>query len=311
MYFSTFRFLRSGGTRTELRSLRFSEVLSSALRYRRRSAQCYASTMSILALLFSLSMLLYAAATARLWWQANTKISHAGGLALLAVLVHAAALLGRMLGEGGWSIDWTTALNLFAWQAAALLWFFALRHPVKVLGLAAYPFGALASGVAVVVPAAAVTIQHDGSLVGLHVLLSLLAAGLLTLAAIQAALLAMQDRALHRHEAPVFMKRLPPLLAMERMLFSLITAGFVLLSLALLTGLSFIHDWLTQHLAHKTVLSMTAWLIFGGLLIGRWRLGLRGRQAARWTLVGYAMLLLAYLGAKLVLELLLGARWSA
>ena len=266
--------------------------------------------MSVSLLLFGLSALLYGAAGLRLWLRPGTASGHAGGFALLAVALHAAALAGRMVGPEGWSIDWVTALNLFAWLASGLLWVFALRHPVKVLGLAAYPFGAVASGVAAVVPAAAATVEH-GHWVGLHVLLSLLAAGLLTLAAMQAALLSAQDRWLHQHEAPSFMKRLPPLLAMERMLFVLIGAGFVLLSAALLTGLSFIHDWLTQHLAHKTVLSITAWLIFGGLLVGRWRLGLRGRQAARWTLAGYGMLILAYLGAKLVLELLLGARWSS
>jgi len=266
--------------------------------------------MSWPVLFFAVSALLYVAATLRLWRQTPAIDGHAGGLALLAVLAHAIALVGRIIGPEGWSIDWTTALNLFAWLASTLLWGFALRNPVKILGLAAYPLGALASAAAAVVPPAPATIEHGG-LVGLHVLLSLLAAGLLTLAAMQAALLAAQDRWLHRHEAPALMKRLPPLLTMERMLFVLIAAGFLLLSLALLTGMAFIHDWLAQHLAHKTVLSVTAWLIFGGLLIGRWRLGLRGRQAARWTLAGYGMLILAYLGAKLVLELVLGARWSS
>src|SRR3546814_4793747 len=89
---------------------------------------------------------------------------------------------------------------------------------------------------------------------------------------------------------------------MERLLFQLIGIGFVLLSLTLISGLWFIHDWLAQHLAHKTILSITAWLIFGTLLWGRVRHGWRGRVAIRWALAGYAMLFLAYFGSKLILE---------
>src|SRR3546814_14044176 len=83
---------------------------------------------------------------------------------------------------------------------------------------------------------------------------------------------------------------------MDRLLVQLIGIGFVLLSLTLISGLWFIHDWLAQHLAHKTILSITAWLIFGTLLWGRVRHGWRGRVAIRWALAGYAMLILAYFG---------------
>jgi ABC-type uncharacterized transport system permease subunit len=89
------------------------------------------------------------------------------------------------------------------------------------------------------------------------------------------------------------------------LLFQMIAIGFVLLSLALLSGLLFLEDIFTQHLVHKTVLSSIAWAVFGILLWGRWRFGWRGRTAIRWTLSGFATLALAYFGSKLVLELLL------
>jgi ABC-type uncharacterized transport system permease subunit len=60
-----------------------------------------------------------------------------------------------------------------------------------------------------------------------------------------------------------------------------------------------------QHLVHKTVLSVVAWLVFGGLLLGRRFWGWRGRKAIAWTLSGFAILILAYFGSKLVLELIL------
>jgi len=58
-------------------------------------------------------------------------------------------------------------------------------------------------------------------------------------------------------------------------------------------------------LVHKTVLACVAWVIFAVLLFGRWRFGWRGQRVVRWTLAGFATLLVGYFGSKLVLELIL------
>ena len=92
---------------------------------------------------------------------------------------------------------------------------------------------------------------------------------------------------------------------MESLLFQMIAIGFAMLSLALLSGVLFLEDIFAQHLVHKTVLSLTAWLVFSVLLWGRFQFGWRGRTAIRWTLSGFAVLLLAYFGSKFVLELVL------
>lgn len=135
----------------------------------------------------------------------------------------------------------------------------------------------------------------------LHVLLSMLAAACLTFAAGQSLLLAAQERLLHRPGWESLVSRLPPLQTMERWLFRLIAVGFLLLSAALLSGLWFIENWFAQHLIQKTVLSITAWLVFGVLLWGRQRYGWRGQVATRWALSGYGVLILAYFGSKYLL----------
>jgi ABC-type uncharacterized transport system permease subunit len=58
-------------------------------------------------------------------------------------------------------------------------------------------------------------------------------------------------------------------------------------------------------LTHKTVFAIVSWLIFGGLLAGHYVRGWRGRTAVYWTLAGFTALLLAYVGSKVVLELIL------
>jgi ABC-type uncharacterized transport system permease subunit len=94
---------------------------------------------------------------------------------------------------------------------------------------------------------------------------------------------------------------------MEVLLFEMIALGFVLLTLALLSGFSFLDNMFEQRLAHKTLLSIAAWVVFGTLLWGRYRFGWRGQKALTWTLVGFVVLMLAYFGSKFVVELLLGS----
>ena len=106
------------------------------------------------------------------------------------------------------------------------------------------------------------------------------------------------------------MRILTPLESLESGTFQAIAAGFALLTLALLSGAVFIEDLFAQHLVHKVVLAIVAWVVFGVLLLGRVRFGWRGRQALRWTLTGYAALVLSYFGSKLVLEYVFGRHWG-
>src|SRR5271155_435192 len=142
-----------------------------------------------------------------------------------------------------------------------------------------------------------------------HILLSMGAAALLFAAAVTALLLVFLDRRLRARRIPNPPNVLPALDALEKVMFRLIGGGFVLLTLALLTGFIFVTNLFAQHLVHKTTLSLIAWVLFGVLLIGRIRYGWRGRSAVRWTLIGFAVLVLSYFGSKFVLEYLLGRHW--
>jgi ABC-type uncharacterized transport system permease subunit len=230
--------------------------------------------------------------------------------AVLALCLHAIALQLQVLPGGTLSLGVTEAVSVFAWQAAVLLWVFCLFQPLHVLGVAMYPLAAASALAAALHPSSVAGIPLQQWKVQLHVVLSLFSAGFLTLAAAQAAMLTVQDRLLHQHQPSRVMQALPPLETMEKTLFQLILLGFFMLSLSLVTGLLFVDHLLAQHLAHKTVLSITAWLVFGLLLWGRWQRGWRGRTAIRWTFTGYGILILAYFGSKIVLEQILGRHWS-
>ena len=148
-------------------------------------------------------------------------------------------------------------------------------------------------------------------LLDVHIVVSLLSYSMLGIAAITAMFIAMTHNMLHRRTRIGLLEILPPLVSTESLLFRMIIVGWIGLTFSLASGMVFVEDLFEQKLGHKTILSFIAWVVFGLLLVGRWRFGWRGMRAVRLTLIGMAILLLAYFGSKAVLELLLDLRWRS
>lgn len=222
-----------------------------------------------------------------------------------ALSLHAIMLYHELFVLGSLNMSFFNAVSLAAWTMAALLLVSSLSKPVENLAILALPVAAITVLLDLRFPGSHLLSDQSGWELRLHVLTSMLAYSLLTLASAQALLLAIQDTHLRRHHPGGFIRALPPLQTMESLLFEMISVGFVLLSIALITGFIYLEDMFAQHLVHKTVLSIVAWMTFATLLWGRYRFGWRGRKAIRWTLVGFAVLMLAYFGSKAVIELIL------
>lgn len=138
----------------------------------------------------------------------------------------------------------------------------------------------------------------------LHWVLGIASYGLFGAAVLHAAMLARAERQMRPAAGALTgapMKGMP-LLRLERLTFRFVAAGFVVLSAALLLGAWFASPWRWDH---KTVFSMLGWVVFAGLLAGRRAFGWRGPAATRWVYAGAALLLLAYVGSRFVLEVLL------
>lgn len=226
-------------------------------------------------------------------------------VAAVAVIAHATVLLLTLITADGINLGFFSAISLVAWLISALLLGSALSKPVENLAIALFPLAALALLADLRFPGQRLLGDAAGWELGVHVVSSLLAYSLLTLATVQALLLAVQDNHLRRHHPGGFIRSLPPLQTMESLLFEMIGLGFVLLSIALVSGFVYLEDMFAQHVAHKTVLSILAWIAFAMLLWGRFRFGWRGPTALRWTLVGFVVLMIAYFGSKAILELVL------
>lgn len=263
------------------------------------------------------AFLAYATAAAWLFWRARQGAAGQAAVrwpALLAaafgLVLHAAALHRSIHLPGGLDLGLVNMFSVMAWQIGLLTFATSVRPGTANLGIGIYPLVAVSVAVLPLGGATATVLQRLSWQLEAHILLSVLAYGLLALAAFQAILLAIQDRRLRTHRPGGLLRALPPLAVMESLLFQTLGFGFALLSLALFSGLIFVEDLFAQHLAHKTILSIFAWLVFAVLLWGRWQFGWRGRVAIRWTLGGFALLVLAYFGSKVVLELIKGVHWG-
>lgn len=258
--------------------------------------------------------LLYCAATAALWRSLQARTGDrpvlALGVAMAAALAHALALTTAIHTGQGFALDLVRTGSILTWEAAALTAVAALRLPIATLGLVSFPVGALGAAVLLFDLAPPHLAAFASWTIEAHVVLSLLAYGVLMLAAGQALLLWYQERRLRTRDVQGLIGLLPPLSVMEDLLFHMIGAGLGLLTLALVAGAPAIVDLQQQHLVHKVTLSLIAWLIFAVLLWGRVRRNWRGPRAVALTLAGFGMLALAYFGSRFVLEVLLGRSWG-
>jgi ABC-type uncharacterized transport system permease subunit len=234
-------------------------------------------------------------------------------LILVAIIGHSDVIMHMMRLNVRFSLGLFEATSLLGWTLAVLACLISIDKQNRVLGailMMSAAVGAVVGTALGQVGRSYAEANTAGWELTAHILLSMGAAALLFAAAVTALLLVFLDRRLRTRRIADLPSALPPLDALEKIMFRLIAAGFGLLTLALITGFVFVTNLFTQNLVQKTVLSLIAWLLFGVLLIGRLRFGWRGRSAVRWTLWGFGILAVAYFGVKFVLEYLFGRHWG-
>lgn len=230
-------------------------------------------------------------------------------LALAAVLLlHGHALYEDLFGGGTMRFGFSAALSLMLWLAVLIYWVESFHARLEGLQPLALPLAAVCALLPALFPGQHQMANVTSALFRAHFFIAMVAYSLFTLAALHAIIMAVVERRLHRGELTRPLASLPPLLTMEALLFRLITIAFVLLTLTLASGFAFSETVFGKALTfnHKTLFSIISWLIFAVLLIGRHAWGWRGRKALRWTMAGFVALLLAYVGSRFVLEVILG-----
>jgi ABC-type uncharacterized transport system permease subunit len=227
---------------------------------------------------------------------------------LTAIILHAALLYGSVFVDDGMRLGVGNAISTIVWLTVTIYWLGNLFYRVEGLQAMVMPVAAACVLLPLMFPSARALPNTELVAFRLHLLISLLAYSLFTVASLHVLLMAMIERRLRSGGLQSAWASLPPLLTMETLLFRIIAAGFVLLTLTLASGIVFSEELFGKPLRfnHKTVFGILSWLVFAALLGGRKIYGWRGRVAVRWTLAGFLMLVLAYLGSKFVVEVILG-----
>ena len=226
----------------------------------------------------------------------------------VALVLHAMLLYKRVLSPEGLDLGVANAISLLVWLTVLIYWLasLAFNSLSSILGLIA-PVALLAVVLQAVIPTQHIVTYGGDPLFALHFVIAMLAYSLFIVATVHALVMLAEEKWLHRGVLPPFLRSLPPLLEMEALLFRILLAAFVLLTFTLVSGVFFSEQLFGKRftVSHKTVFGIISWFIFGGLLAGHHFRGWRGRTAVRWTLAGFTTLLLAYIGSKVVLEIIL------
>lgn len=224
-------------------------------------------------------------------------------LGLIAFIAHTFSVYLVLHQPSGINLEVVSVGSLISWLVAGLVLLSSLRQNIDNLFIAVFPMAATTALLSLFLGSDTGK-MYAGGLIA-HILLSILAYSIFTIAALQAILLSRQEAALKQHHTRGLISSLPPLQTMERLLFEMIWTGLILLSASLVSGFLFLEDLFAQHLVHKTALSILAWCFYALLLFGRHSFGWRSHTAVRWTIGGFVLLALAFFGSKAVMEWLI------
>jgi len=238
---------------------------------------------------------------------ARPRTSWAHTALIVPLALHGALLARAAFADDGLYLGVGNAVSAIIWLTVLIYWTGNFFYRLEGLQVLVVPTAAVLSLLPLALPPVRPLTNTHLAAFKAHLVISLLAYSLFTIASLHVLMMAIMERRLHRGNLPQFMQSLPPLLTMERLLFQIIFAGFVLLTLTLGSGILFSEELFGKPMqfTHKTVFGILSWIIFGALLAGRALYGWRGRVAMRWTLAGFLSLFLAYIGSKFVLEVLL------
>lgn len=231
--------------------------------------------------------------------------------AVLAITGHAFLVWQSVATPLGWDVNFINILALASLIVMVLLVLTSIGSRMLEAAVIALPGAALCVWLLGFTSPSPVILSRLAPMVEIHVFCSLLAYGLLSIAAMVAILLAAQEYLLRHPKTIRHLELLPPLTVLETLMFRMIMGGWLVLTVSLVTGLTFVESLMSQHLVHKSALTILSWLLFGLLLAGRWWYGWRGRRAVNLTLIAMLVLILGYFGSKIVLEVLLDRTWTS
>lgn len=225
-----------------------------------------------------------------------------------ALTIQGLGLHDGLFATGALRFSFSLALSLMLWLAVLIYWLESFQSRMDGMQPMVLPLAAISAILPVIFPQTHEIGHANAFGFKVHFLTAMLAYSLFTLSAMHALFMGFVEQKLHRRALNKHQASLPSILSMEALLFRMIGVAFLLLTLTLISGSLFSEQIFGKALVfdHKTLFAFASWMIFAALLFGRIKYGWRGRIALRWTLAGFLLLILAYIGSRFVSEVLLG-----
>ena len=228
-------------------------------------------------------------------------LSLAGG----ALLLHGTVLANAMLTAPGQNMSILNVASLVGWLISFSMLLASFKLPNTILLPVAFGFSALMVLLGALFPDSHIMHYDIHPALIIHITLALLAYACLIIAFLYAIQLSYINLRLKSKNASLLHSSLPPLMVVEAILFKLLLVGTVLLTFSLISGFMFLDNMFTKEQAHKTVLSLLAWLIYSVVLFGHAKFGWRGKAVINATIIGSLLLTLGYFGSRFVREVIL------
>ena len=239
-------------------------------------------------------------------WSKKILVARASTWVLFsAFLLQASSFVLRGL-KTGYSpvINLHDSLSFFAWAMAGIYLAFQLKTTTRVLGAFVSPVAFLLMTVSSIGLGGEVHVPEilKGSLVPVHVTLSLLGEALFAVACFAGALYLIQDHFIKHKRVNSLSRVLPPLKDLDRINHLTLLWGFPLLTLGVIVGAIWARTAWGSHWNWdpKQVWTATAWLFYAALLHQRLAIGWSGRKAALLSIAAFIFLLFAFIGVGLL-----------
>ena len=240
----------------------------------------------------------------------TTKITTRHNYFLLSIgLVAHIGLIYINLFNEGINLNFSNALLIISWITILFFWFMNRNRSYEgleyltllpaIIILIFHPF----------IDTTNYVLDYLSIKASLHIIIAILGYSLLAFGAIFSIFILLIQNNIHSTSKTMeIFKSKISLLAMEKILFQIYSIGFVSLSIILITGIFFSEEVLgiPLEISHKVIFSILSWLVYGGLLLGRFKAGWRGKKAIVFSLIAFILLFMSYLGSKFVIEVIIG-----
>lgn len=224
------------------------------------------------------------------------------GVTAVGFLTHTLALLTRMLEAGQVTLaSFHEAMSFFSWALVLVFLFVEIRHRIHVLGSFILPLALISLLSAAALPKEVPTLEPVLKTVWVHVTLSMLGTVGFAVAFVAGIMYLIQDGLLKSKRFNVLYSKLPPLDFLDRLNQQSIVMGFPLLTMGIITGAISAEFVRGSYLSWnpEQLWALATWLFYFVVLMGRLTIGWRAKRAAYLTIIGFAGVVLTFIGVVL------------